>query len=73
MYQVNIYDLAGTEANKIIEAFRDRDIITEWAQGDTSNIGNLIICNIHEVTITPLMMWILHHINRSDYNRIVIS
>lgn len=75
MYLVRIYDLKRSEASKIVDAFKDRDIETSviLLEPNSEQICDLVISNIHEVTITPLMMWILHHIDRSDYYKIIIS
>lgn len=75
MYLVRIYDLKRSEASKIVEAFQDRDIETGvfLLEPEAEQTCDLVISNIHEVTITPLMMWILHHIDKNDYNQLVIS
>lgn len=75
MYLVRIYNIKRSEASKIVDAFKDRDVETSviYVEPEQDKICDLVISNIHEVTMTPLMWWILHHIDKSDYYEIIIS
>lgn len=75
MFTVKISDLAAKHVKPLEDAFKDRDIeISSYkiyiAEYDVYQVK---ISNIHPVTMTPLMWWILHHIDRSDYHEIIIS
>ena len=75
MYTVKITDLKEKYIAELLEAFKDRDITLEvgHSRSEDPALFEVKISNIHPVTMTPLMWWILHHIDKSDYYEIIIS
>jgi len=75
MYTVEIIQLKEKHMAALQEAFKDRDITLEKLpmQYELPGLVEVRISNIHPVTMTPLMWWILHHIDKSDYYNIIIS
>lgn len=77
MYTVEITKLKEQHTARLQETFKDRDIIMEilppLSEEPESGLYDVTISNIHPVTMTPLMWWILHHIDISDYRTIIIS
>ena len=70
-YTVHIEHLCYMPTNILVEAFKDRDvvIIPEKVNDDHYDV---VITHVGAVTMTPLMMWILHHIPKDQYYRIEI-
>ena len=75
MYTLEISKLKKEHAVKLVEMFKDRDLQITCLPplSEEPGVEDVEIENIHEVTITPLIMWILHHIDKSDYYEIIIS
>lgn len=74
MYTVQILLLKEKYIVDIENAFEDRDdITTEVHPSIEPGLSYMTISNVHQVTMTPLMWWILHHIDKSDYYQIIIS
>ena len=77
MYTMEIIHLDERQANILQVAFKDRpNIIIEMLPPfdvDATGVLDVTISNIHPVTMTPLIMWILHHIEKRYYNEIKIS
>ena len=75
-YTIVIYEILAEKGFEIIKAFEDRDISIEISEiaGDVKYNGTctMTIKNIHEITITPFMMWFLHHVDHRDYYKVVI-
>lgn len=75
MYQMTITCLENSIADKIEETFKDRDVkIDRWPVKDdgADGICDIEITNIHPVTMTPLMIWLLHHTENDSYYSIEI-
>ena len=75
MYIVYIRDLKEKHIAALVDAFMDRDITMEVGHPRSEDpiLYDVKISNIHPVTMTPLMWWMLHHIDKSDYYEIIIS
>lgn len=75
MYIVEIHKLREKHIEKLQEAFKDRDIIMDILPPLSEEPGqyDVKISNIHPVTMTPLIWWLLHHIETCDYREIIIS
>ena len=75
MYKVIITKLAAKHVKSLEDAFKDRDIIidTSPSLSEEPGLSDVTISNVHPITLTPLMWWILHNIDKSDYNQIIIS
>ena len=75
MYKVEISKLAAKHVKPLEDAFNDRDvqIMSYKPNQEEYDLYEVEIRNIHPVTMTPLMWWILHHIDKSDYYNIIIS
>ena len=75
IYNVEISKLKEKHVIGLQEAFKDRDITVEILPplSEEPGLYDVTISNIHPVTMTPLMWWILHHIEKSDYYEIIIS
>lgn len=75
MYTVEITKLKEKYIAELQEAFKDRDITLEILPplSEEPGLFDVTISNIYVVTMTPLMWWILHHIDKSDYYEIIIS
>lgn len=69
-YVVVVYEITKEKANEIIKAFADRDIKIDIDEND--DICNMTIRNIHKVTMTPFMIWFLHHVDNGDYYKLTI-
>lgn len=74
-YTMEISKLNERQANILQVAFKDRDVIIEVLPPLSEELGvvDVTISNIHPVTMTPLIMWVLHHIEKSQYYEIIIS
>ena len=75
-YTIKIYDIIEEKAHDIIHAFADRDIeieISEDIDGLQDGIYTMTISKIREITMTPFMIWFLHHVDNGDYYKLVIS
>ena len=74
-YTMEISKLNERQANILQVAFKDRDVIIEVLPPLSEELGvvDVTISNIHTVTMTPLIMWVLHHIEKSQYYEIIIS
>lgn len=75
MYTVEITKLKEGYVAALQLAFMDRDITMEILPplSEEPGLYDVTISNVHPVTMTPLMWWILHHIDKSDYYEIIIS
>lgn len=75
MYKVRITKLAAKHVKPLEDAFKDREIeiSIDKPLSEEYDLYDVTISNIHPVTMTPLMWWILHHIEKSDYCEIIIS
>lgn len=73
MYMVEILLLKEKYNADLMEAFKDRDIKIYIRESLEPGYSYVTISNVHPVTMTPLMWWILHHIDKSDYYEIIIS
>jgi len=75
MYTVEITKLKESYVAALQLAFKDRDITMEILPplSEEPGLFDVTISNVHPVTMTPLMWWILHHIDKSDYYNIIIS
>lgn len=75
MYTVEITKLKEGYVAALQLAFKDRDIAMEILPplSEEPGLYDVTISNVHPVTMTPLMWWILHHIDKSDYYEIIIS
>lgn len=75
MYTMEIFELNEKQADILQMAFKDRDVIINVYPPLSKEPGvlDVTIFNIHPVTMTPLIMWVLHHIEKSDYYEIIIS
>lgn len=75
MYTMEIRKLNEKQADILQIAFKDRDVIIEVLPplSEEPGVMDVTISNIHPVTMTPLIMWVLHHIDKSDYYEIVIG
>lgn len=71
-YTIMVIDITEEKAHDIINAFADRDI-----EIDIDDIHNgmcsMMISNIREITMTPFMIWFLHHVDKHAYYKIIIS
>lgn len=76
-YTIVIFEILEKKAYDIINAFADRDIhveIRKMADNIRYNgTCTMTISNVHEVTMTPFMIWFLHHVDNGDYYKLVIS
>lgn len=75
-YTMEIRKLNERQADILAVAFKDRpNIIIEALPpfSGESGVLDVTISNIHPVTMTPLIMWILHHIEKRHYYEIKIS
>lgn len=74
-YTMEISKLNERQADILQVAFKDRDVIIEVLPPLSEELGvmDVTISNIHPVTMTPLIMWVLHHIEKSQYYEIIIS
>ena len=76
-YSIMIYEIVAEKGLEIIEAFADRDINIEIREvADNIRYDHtytMVISNVHEVTMTPFMIWFLHHVDNGDYYKLVIS
>ena len=70
-YTIMIYEILAEKGLEIIEAFADRDINIELVEVGRSY--DMSITNVHEITMTPFMIWFLHHVDNGDYYKLVIS
>ena len=70
-YTIMIYDILKEKGLEIIEAFADRDISIELVE--VGKAYDMLIKNVHEITMTPFMIWFLHHVDNGDYYKLVIS
>ena len=75
-YSITILDITEEKAHNIINAFADRDIEIEICEDiDTLQYGlyDMTISKMHEITMTPFMIWFLHHVDKRDYYKLIIS
>ena len=74
-YTMEIHKLNERQANILEVAFKDRDVIIDVLPPLSEELGvmDVTISNIHPVTMTPLIMWVLHHIDKCHYEKIEIS
>lgn len=70
-FTLSIDNLAATDTQRLIDTLSDRDIVIIPTKVDEKHF-DVVISHIGTVTMTPLMMWILHHIDRKNYYRMEI-
>lgn len=70
-FTVSIEALISKDVKRLEDALSDRDLVIIPEKIDDDHY-DVVISHIGTVTMTPLMMWILHHIERNHYYRIEI-
>jgi hypothetical protein len=70
-FTLSIENLLAADTQRLIDTLSDRDIVIIPDKVDEDHF-DVVISHIGTVTMTPLMMWILHHINRKNYYRMEI-
>lgn len=70
-FTVSIEELISKDVKRLEDAFSDRDVVIIPHKVNDDHY-DVVISHVGTVTMTPLMMWILHHIERNHYYRIEI-
>lgn len=70
-FTLSIDNLIAADTQRLIDTLSDRDIVIIPTKVDVDHF-DVVISHIGTVTMTPLMMWILHHIDRKNYYRMEI-